>query len=71
MRCGECPDACVSDCPDGCYCDDVCVEGPPQDPSCGSCQADVCAADAYCCNFRWDRVCVDKAIAICGVVCGP
>jgi hypothetical protein len=65
---GECA-TCESDCPDGCYCGDPCKPGPAHDPSCGSCDAEVCAADPYCCEVEWDGVCVDEAESICGKDC--
>ena len=47
----------------------VCFEGPPLDPTCSECVADVCAVDSYCCEFGWDSLCVQEAQDICGVVC--
>jgi hypothetical protein len=51
---------------------DECTQGGALDPSCGSCAADVCAADAYCCdgtNGAWDNICVNEASDICGLSC--
>jgi hypothetical protein len=30
-----------------------------------SCQAAVCAVDAYCCDVEWDGLCVSEAQSIC------
>jgi hypothetical protein len=47
----------------------LCFEGPPLDPTCSECVADVCAVDSFCCEFGWDAICVQEAQDICGVVC--
>ena len=65
---GECS-TCAADCPDGCTCGDACVTGPAQDPSCGQCQADICAADPFCCEQSWDSICAGEAESICGKDC--
>ncbi len=66
---GTCGDGerCSSDCTE-CVnvCHDVCTTGVAMVASCGSCVADVCAADPYCCGTSWDEVCVDEASEICG-----
>jgi hypothetical protein len=67
---GECS-TCAADCPDGCTCGDVCAVGPPQDPSCGQCQEEVCTLDPFCCHGAWDEFCVDGAAAICAAPCAP
>jgi hypothetical protein len=66
---GECA-SCAQDCPDGCFCGDVCAFGPPQDPSCGPCQAEVCAIEPSCCADFWHPGCAFAAESICGVDCG-
>ncbi len=48
---------------------DVCDAGGALDPSCGSCEAEVCAADSFCCNNEWDDQCVNEAVEMCGA-CG-
>jgi len=65
---GECA-SCAGDCPDGCYCGDPCEVGPAHDPSCGSCDADICAQDSYCCDIEWDGVCVGETETVCGKDC--
>ena len=49
---------------------EVCVEGGPLHPACGSCAADVCAADPDCCISVWGPTCVEQSVSICAVVCG-
>jgi M6 family metalloprotease-like protein len=45
---------------------DICSAGPA--PTCnGPCVATVCAADAYCCEFEWDSICVSAAETMCGM----
>jgi hypothetical protein len=39
--------------------------GPPLDPSCGDCEAAVCAIDDYCCTITWDDLCVAEALEEC------
>ena len=48
---------------------DVCTEGGPLDPSCGTCAANVCDADAFCCNNMWDSVCVGHVEDECSGSC--
>lgn len=50
---------------------DVCTTGAPLLPACSSCAATVCGADAYCCDFEWDAVCVSEATTLCGECGGP
>jgi len=47
----------------------LCFEGPPLDPTCSECVADVCAVDSFCCEFGWDSLCVQEAQDICGIAC--
>ena len=58
--------SCIDPCPHG-----VCETGGPLDPSCGSCEATVCAVDSFCCNFGWDSACVSLANTLCGNICNP
>jgi hypothetical protein len=34
-----------------------------------SCCDNVCSMDPYCCDFRWDAICVDEADEVCGELC--
>jgi hypothetical protein len=49
---------------------DVCTVGDALDPSCGSCAAEVCANDDYCCNVAWDAMCVAEVDTFCASPCG-
>lgn len=41
---------------------DVCSEGEKLDPTCDDAQvATICGADSFCCNNRWDNLCVGAA----------
>jgi hypothetical protein len=46
---------------------------PHPDAACGDagCCTTICAGDPYCCDFEWDQVCVDLAVAGCGGACAP
>jgi vibriolysin len=49
---------------------DVCSSGTKLPTSCDSCVADICAADSYCCNTKWDATCVREVGSVCGQSCG-
>lgn len=55
--CGDCPDPCNC-------CDDL--TGEP-DPGCDDpvCEALICNADPFCCDFTWDVFCADAANECC------
>jgi hypothetical protein len=59
-----CVDGGTDECPH-----DVCTWGDPLDPSCGTCEAQICAVDSYCCNVWWDSLCVSEVATICGQTC--
>ncbi len=65
---GECA-TCIADCPEGCYCGDLCQVSPAHDPSCGNCDEEICAVDPYCCEVEWDGACVGEAESVCGKDC--
>ncbi|GEM_PF-5059940 len=48
---------------------DVCVEGDKLANTCDPCVTKVCASDAYCCNNKWDIICVGEVKSICGQSC--
>ncbi len=62
--CGSCSQDCGA-----CVCHDVCVVGAAMDPSCGTCEGQVCAIDSFCCQQSWDVTCVSEAESICGQAC--
>jgi hypothetical protein len=49
----------------------ICEEGDKLDPSCGAdtCVAQICEADAFCCNNSWDNLCVDQVKSVCNQDC--
>jgi len=80
--CGACPvcgdgtcdptescQSCAGDC-GACVCHDTCLTGPPLDASCGTCEAQICAVDSFCCTASWDAICVSEVGTICGTPCG-
>jgi hypothetical protein len=61
---------CGLDCGGGGCEHDLCEAGGPLDPACDTCVTDVCNIDAFCCEVEWDAVCIDLAVATCGLDCG-
>ncbi len=49
----------------------VCETNGPLPAACGPCEALVCANDSFCCNTRWDGLCVSEAEQLCGIDCSP
>jgi hypothetical protein len=43
----------------------VCETGVALKESCGSCEAEVCKNDSYCCSTSWDEVCVKEVDKYC------
>jgi hypothetical protein len=61
---------CVTEATESCALACACVHAPCKTgaalaPSCDPCVAKVCAADAFCCDFSWDSLCVSQAKAAC------
>lgn len=53
-------------------CHDSCETGTRLDESCGTCAANVCAIDSFCCTNEWDEQCVFKASNVAeGCSCAP
>jgi hypothetical protein len=49
----------------------LCDEGVALAANCDSCVGQVCAQDSFCCDNKWDNLCVDQAKQICGAnICG-
>ena len=48
-----------------------CATGPPLDPLCGNCVAQVCAVDPNCCSTAWDAACVAQVRSVCGSLSCP
>ena len=47
----------------------LCSTGSRLTASCTACATDICEKDSYCCNHRWDSVCVGEVKSICGETC--
>jgi len=62
--------ACAAGCPHS-----LCSAGPDNTPfwaycdSPGTCVADLCAQDSWCCSTDWDSLCVGEVSSICGLNC--
>jgi hypothetical protein len=48
----------------------ICATGSKLTSTCDPCASQICAQDPYCCNNRWDNVCVSEVGSICGQSCG-
>lgn len=48
---------------------ELCEQGVKLDPTCDPCVQKVCAADAFCCNNKWDSSCVSKVVSVCNQKC--
>jgi hypothetical protein len=46
---------------------DICIAGGPLNASCDPCVADICQADSFCCEYDWDKFCIEKVATICGL----
>jgi hypothetical protein len=70
---GEAEDLCGDLCATGGSCppaaNDCCTTGGPGCSDVACCDI-VCALDAFCCDTAWDSICVDEAVANCGIKCG-
>ncbi|HEX8113084.1 MAG TPA: S53 family peptidase [Kofleriaceae bacterium] len=47
----------------------LCNQGTKLTSSCDSCAAQICAADSFCCNNKWDGQCVGEVSSICNESC--
>ena len=47
----------------------ICSTGTKLVTGCDPCATKVCAADSYCCNNKWDSVCVSEVGSVCGQTC--
>ena len=50
---------------------DCCEEGEFAGCLDNACESLICEADPYCCSFKWDSICVDKAMELCTVCLPP
>jgi hypothetical protein len=46
-----------------------CTAGVKLATGCNTCVKDICASDSYCCNTKWDSVCISEVSSICGETC--
>ena len=47
----------------------ICSAGVKLTKACDPCAASVCTADSYCCNTKWDAICVGEVASVCGQTC--
>ena len=48
----------------------VCEQGGPLGANCGDCATAVCELDAFCCETKWDEICVSLVEEACTLSCG-
>ena len=66
---GEVGSICGQSCGGGTCAHPICSTGTKLDPGCDSCAQNICNQDSYCCNNRWDSICVGEVSSICGQSC--
>ena len=49
---------------------DLCTWGDPLEATCDPCVAEVCAADAFCCESGWDAQGAVEVESVCPCACG-
>lgn len=47
----------------------ICTTGKKLAPTCDPCVAAICAVDPYCCDIRWNSICLDEVSTICEITC--
>ncbi|MGZ3407065.1 MAG: hypothetical protein ACXVAN_11520, partial [Polyangia bacterium] len=47
----------------------ICKTGVKLKKSCDACVGSICTSDSYCCNNKWDSLCVAEVGSICGETC--
>jgi len=47
----------------------LCSTGTKLQTACDPCVTELCAKDPYCCQSRWDSVCVGEVASVCGETC--
>jgi hypothetical protein len=47
----------------------ICSTGSKLTASCDTCAAEICAADSFCCNNKWDSQCVSEVSSVCNESC--
>jgi hypothetical protein len=47
----------------------ICNTGKRLKASCDPCASQICSVDPYCCNTKWDVVCVSEVGSVCGQNC--
>jgi Subtilase family len=67
---GEVTSVCGQSCSGGTTCTHaICTTGTKLKAACDTCAGDICSSDPYCCNTKWDSVCVGEVGSICGESC--
>jgi hypothetical protein len=47
----------------------ICSTGKKLKSTCDSCATTICSDDPYCCQVKWDSICVSEVSSICGEGC--
>ncbi|HZF52059.1 MAG TPA: M4 family metallopeptidase [Polyangiaceae bacterium] len=48
---------------------DKCTQGVALTSGCDPCVTQICSADPYCCNTKWDATCVSEVSSVCKLSC--
>ena len=67
-----CANQAANGCSSVCGCaSQCCTESPSDSAGCvvDACEACVCGIDSYCCDYKWDYICADKAADTCDGAC--
>jgi hypothetical protein len=66
---GEVSSVCHQSCGGGTCAHKECSTGVKLKNGCDTCVGEICAQDPFCCNTRWDSLCVSEVSSICGESC--
>jgi hypothetical protein len=66
---GEVSSVCHQSCGGGTCAHPECSTGVKLTKGCDTCVGEICAQDSYCCNTKWDSLCVSEVSSICGESC--
>jgi hypothetical protein len=47
----------------------ICSTGTKLTSGCNACVTAICAEDSYCCNTKWDSICVGEVSSVCNQSC--
>jgi len=66
---GEVSSVCGQSCGGGSCSHPECNTGTKLKSGCDACVTKICGQDSFCCNTKWDSICVGEVGSICGEAC--